>query len=30
MTAQQKYLDTDFPDFIESTGFGTGEGLCGW
>lgn len=30
MTVQQKHLDTDFPDFIESTGYGTGDGLCGW
>lgn len=22
--------DTRFPPFIESTGYGTGEGLCGW
>lgn len=20
----------DYPDFVESTGYGTGEGLCGW
>lgn len=22
--------DTKYPDFIESTGYGTGDGLCGW
>lgn len=22
--------DTNYPDFIKSTGYGTGEGLCGW
>lgn len=23
-------VESDYPDFVESTGYGTGEGLCGW
>lgn len=29
-TGKKRFLKKSFPDFVSSTGYGTGEGLCGW